>query len=80
MNMLNVAQVTVTRTTSLGTVSWQVTFAEVAQVPLFTVYSSNFICSGTLYSPTITYSQVSFKNKNKDKNKNTLSSTCHLIN
>ena len=57
MNMLNVAQVTVTKTTSLGAVSWQVTFAEVAQVPLFTVYSSSFFCSGVPYSPIITYTQ-----------------------
>ena len=60
MNMLNVAEVAVTRTTSLGSVSWQVTFSEVAQVPLFTVYSSNFYCYGAPlpYSPTIKYSQV----------------------
>ena len=57
MNMLNVAQVTVTKTILLSTVSWQVTFAEVAQVPLFTVHSSNFYCSGAPYTPTITYAQ-----------------------
>ena len=47
-NTPNVGQVTVTRTTGTDYVSWAVTFQEAANVPLFSVHSSNIYCGASV--------------------------------
>jgi len=55
--MPNVHQVTVSKVTGPNMVKWQVTFAEIAEVPLFTAVKSTLWCGGAPYTPTVTYSQ-----------------------
>ena len=51
--MPNVHQVTVGKTVDTNTVRWQVTFSEVAEVPLFAVVKSTLWCGGAPYTPVV---------------------------
>jgi hypothetical protein len=55
-NMPNVAQVTVTKTSSINGPVWYVTFNEATEVPLFTVVDTTCTCHGSVLNPIISYS------------------------
>jgi hypothetical protein len=56
-NMPNVAEVQVKLFSGANFVTWQVTFMEAFDVPLFEIYSSNLICSYVNQYPIIVYDQ-----------------------